>query len=505
MELSALYRAFKNLIGDGEMIETVRSVLFSNRKKDVLSAYVDMVNGDLATDNLQKIFQYHYAERKEKCQDYTPKSIAKLCATATETGGSTVYDLCAGSGALTIQKWVQNPDKTFICEELDERVIPFLLFNMAVRNMRGYVINRDALTLELTKVYRLIQGKMFSTIEEIKDKPDISADEIISNPPYNIKWSPPKPLMADERFQGKPIPPKSNANFAFVLTAISRMKPNGRCAFVLPCGVLSSDPEKEVRENLIDTGMVERVIVLPDKMFESTTIGTCVIVFSAGNKVVKFYDCRQKAAREKRDQNGQFGGSSHENRTYYKTVNILPDEVIADVCGNCESIPEFSQEASIGQIAENEYNLIPSRYIPFQEREQQHRPYADIMADINRVSRERSVIKITCNETLAKAIGLYEVAELEKRADNEELDKIFQMLGGHYETRRYITLTRNKNEFKIENQDKDFLSSLINIFLPMWKQHIFYLNQEENRLLAEIQDAMLSELMSGKLCVKLVP
>lgn len=500
MELSALYKAFQKLIGVGEMIENVRCALLSNRKNDVLSAYVDMVDGDLMTDNLQKIFQYYYADRKDKCQDYTPKSIAKLCASATETSGLVVHDLCAGSGALTIQKWAQNPSKTFICEELDERVIPLLLFNMAVRNMSGYVIHRNALTLESFECFQLVSDERFSTITRVDAPPDIQADEIVSNPPYNIRWDAPTPLLADERFLDKPIPPSSNANFAFVLTALNRMKPGGRCAFILPCGILTSDSERKVREWLVDCGMVERVILLPDKMFESTSIPTCVMVFSHGNQKVNFFDCRKKAAQKQREQNGQFGGASHENRTYHKTVNILPDDLITCLCMTCEDIPEFSKEISNGEIAQNDYNLNCSRYISFQERESEHRPFADIMADINRISRERSIIKITCNETFAKQIGLYEVAQLEDGKSDADLNKIFELLGGHYESRRYLTLTRSK-EFKVENQDKEIWSSLINFFLPMWKQHIFYLNQEENRLLAELRDAMLPELMSGKLVV----
>lgn len=500
MELSALYKAFQKLIGVGEMIENVRCALLSNRKNDVLSAYVDMVDGDLMTDNLQKIFQYYYADRKDKCQDYTPKSIAKLCASATETSGLVVHDLCAGSGALTIQKWAQNPSKTFICEELDERVIPLLLFNMAVRNMSGYVIHRNALTLESFECFQLVSDERFSTITRVDAPPDIQADEIVSNPPYNIRWDAPTPLLADERFLNKPIPPSSNANFAFVLTALNRMKPGGRCAFILPCGILTSDSERKVREWLVDCGMVERVILLPDKMFESTSIPTCVMVFSHGNQKVNFFDCRKKAAQKQREQNGQFGGASHENRTYHKTVNILPDDLITCLCMTCEDIPEFSKEISNGEIAQNDYNLNCSRYISFQERESEHRPFADIMADINRISRERSIIKITCNETFAKQIGLYEVAQLEDGKSDADLNKIFELLGGHYESRRYLTLTRSK-EFKVENQDKEIWSSLINFFLPMWKQHIFYLNQEENRLLAELRDAMLPELMSGKLVV----
>lgn len=502
MELSALVKAFKNLVGEsGDFSEMVLSALMSSDKNDVLSSYVDLVGGDLQTDELQKIFQYYYADRKEKMQDFTPKSIANLCAACTETKGEIVYDLCAGSGALTIQKWVQSPRKTFICEELDERVIPLLLFNLAVRNMGGYVINRNALTLEFSKGYKLLPGSRFSSIEEIGQAPDFLADEVISNPPYNIKWEAPAPMLADYRFQGKPIPPASNANFAFVLTALSRMKPNGRCAFVLPCGSLSSDTEKEIREYLLDNGMIERVISLPDKMFEATSIPTCVITFSSGSQSVKFYDCRKRAVQKQRDQKGQFGGKSHENRTYHKTVNVLPNDVISAVCGDCDNVEGFSQEVRVDEIAKSGYNIVPSRYIALGKREEQHRPYVDIMADVNRVSRERSIIKITCNETLAKAVGLYEVAELVKQSEHEGLDKTFRLLGGRYESRRYITLTKNKNEFRVENQDKEILSSLINFFLPMWKQHVFYLNQEENRLLAELRDAMLPELMSGKLDV----
>ncbi len=486
MELSALKIEFHKLIGDGDFISCIRNALFSDAKNAVQSGYVDLVNGDLETDELQKIFQYDYADRKEKMQDYTPRSIAKLCAALTETGGGVVYDLCAGSGALTIQKWAANPDKTFFCEELDERVIPLLLFNLTVRNISGYVIHRNALSMETKAVYKLSSGERFSEISVVDGVPRITADEIISNPPYNMKWEPPAPLMADGRFQCKPIPAASNANYAFVLTALSRLRSGGKCAFVLPSGALSSDSEKESREYLTESGLIERVISLPERMFESTSIPTCVVSFSAGNSVVKMYDCRQKAEREQRDQNGQYGGASHQRRTYHKTVNILPDNLIESICAS---------------IKENDYNLVPARYIEAERQERSHRAYADIMTDINRVSRERSVIKLTVNEKLAKSLGIYDIAQVKSESGSDDLDRTFQFLGGHYENRRYITLTKNKNEFKFENQDKELFSSLISFFLPMWKQHIFYLNQEENRLLAELRDAMLPELMSGKLSV----
>lgn len=502
LELSELCEGIKNIfaITDIGLLSNILLEVCLRNDHRYMEAFSDFVQ-DLTVDWLQKVFEYYYAERKEKCQDYTPKSIAALCAATTQTMGDVVYDLCAGSGALTIQKWVHSPKKVFICEELDCRVIPILLFNMAIRNMRGYVLNRNALTLETVRIYEIISGERFSTIREIKEAPAIEASEVISNPPYNIKWDAPSPMFADERFFCRPIPPASNANFAFVLTAISRMTKDGKAAIVLPQGVLASDIEKDIREYLLDEGLLERVISLPEKMFENTSIGTCVLVFSRNNQTVKFYDCRKKAIQEQRKQNGQFGGASHENRTYVKNVNVLPESVIAAVCGACESLPGFSQEVAISDIKRNDSVIMPTRYIQIETEVIRHRPFEDIMADINRIANERSRVKITINESLAKQFGLYEVAELVASTDEAGLNSTFKLLGGKYEGKRYITISKAKNEFKLENQDKEVLSTLVNFILPMWKQHIFYLNQEENRLLAELRDAMLPELMNGNIIV----
>lgn len=500
MELSELYKGFIDLIGDSDLIHAVYDILMSDKKDEVFLQYIEMVNGDLETDYLQQIFQYYYADRKEKCQDYTPKSISKLCARLTNTNGNVVYDLCAGSGALTIQKWLENKEKTFVCEELDKSVIPFLLFNMAVRNMKGYVINRNALTMNCGCVFQVLPGDRFSSIEAQEKIPEFVADEIVSNPPYNIRWNPPAPLLADSRFSGKPIPPESNANFAFVFTALSRMNKNGKCAFVLPNGALTKENENGIRKYLVDSGLIESIIALPDGMFEATSIPTCILVFSQGNKSVDFFDLRGEAVQMQRDQRGQFGGSSHEKRVYHKNINVISDETIGYILNKSENIKEIHEKINREEIELNSYILSPSRYIKPRIEETNHRPFQDIMADINRISRERSIIRITCNEKYAKELGIYEVAELQNACKPDELSKTFEILGGRYESKPYIKLTKSK-EFIVENQDKEILSSMIPFFLQMWKQHVFYLNQEENRLLSELRDALLPELMSGKLNV----
>lgn len=500
MELKELCESTLNLFGIENVSklgeELLKAVLGNDCEK--YSQFSDMV-GDLNVDWLQKIFQYYEADREEKKQDYTPHSLCKLCSELTETGGNVVYDICAGSGALTIQKWVRNPDKIFICEELDTNVIPYLLFNMALRNMNGYVINRNVLTLELYKCYKLSSGENFSTVRETTEIPDIRADEIISNPPYNIKWEAPAPMFADERFQDKPLPPASNANYAFIFTALSRMKNNGKCAFVLPCGVLSSDVEKKCRQWLIENGYIEKVIVLPDKMFESTSIPTCVFLISCNNKQIEMFDCRQKATQEQRKQKGQFGGASHERRTYYKTVNVLSDELIRSVCSGCQDIPEFS--ISVQQSDIRDSILTTSRYVKFETHEAKHRNLHEIVDNINYITKMQNSCKLVINETIAKSLGLDIEKFKENKQSSAETAEQMKLLGLDLIQEDFITFTKAKNEFIFKCNDKEIFPDILRQFFTVWKNQIALLNTMQNAYLSELRDALLPDLMSGNIKV----
>lgn len=499
MELSELKD--KILLIFGASVENIEKKIMEallNSETSIFEEYLNAIDDDLQTDYLQKIWQYYRADRKEKCQDYTPKSLAKLCSTLTENGGKVCYDLCAGSGALTIQKWVQNKDKTFFCEELDKNVFPVLLFNMAVRNMNGYAICRDALSSEFYFGYKLEKGENFSRLSKIDSPPEIKADEIISNPPYNIKWNPPPPLFADSRFQKCEIPSAHNANWAFVLTALDRLSDFGKCAFILPNGFLSKEEELEQRKWATENGIIKKVISLPEGTFESTGIPTCVVLFQKSD-FVEFYDARKDGTEEIRLQKGQVGGTSHKSRTYKKKLTILSDKTINKLSKDAEELPAFSTIKSKKEIQDKNFVWIPSQYIETVSEEIKHRDFLEIMSDINEISRERSAVKLTINETLAKQLGLYDIAEIEKKTDLAGLNQTFNLLGGEYVSKPYIMLSKNKNEIKFESNDKEILSSLFSILLPMWKQHIFYLNQKENTLLAELRDAMLPDLMSGKI------
>ena len=151
---------------------------------------------------------------------------------------------------------------------------------------------------------------------------------LLSNPPYNLKWEPPIMAGFDQRFMGYGIPPKNNANYAFVLTGVNLAD---KSYFLLPLSVLSpKQVESDIIKTLVSDNYLEAVILLPGDMFESTSIPVCILSFNKNKatKKVVFVDAREMAEKEIREQRGQFGGASHEGRVYKKEVNVLNDEAI---------------------------------------------------------------------------------------------------------------------------------------------------------------------------------
>lgn len=135
---------------------------------DKLRAFCGLVDNDLSIDWMQKIYQYYLADRKDKKQDYTPASLARLMGTLTGPSEQ-IVDMCAGSGTLIIQKWNQKPDTRFTALEIDENVIPFLLFNMVLRNVRCRVLQMNALTGEdAVRIWDVMKGEKFGNIIDIK-------------------------------------------------------------------------------------------------------------------------------------------------------------------------------------------------------------------------------------------------------------------------------------------------------------------------------------------------
>lgn len=283
MELYELTQNFKSIFGISDLPESYKAIMgvLDNKNYGVIDKWLEICP-DLSKDYLQPIFQYYMADRKEKMQDYTPPCLGKLCANIVDArNAKSCYDMCAGSGSLTIQTWNLNKDMLFICEELDEKVIPFLLLNLTMRNINATVINGNILSKERFKAYQVTKSKKYSEISETEPPFKIQTDICISNPPYNLSWEPPVFAQLDERFTQYGVPNKSNGNFAFILSALAVSQ---KCAFILPNSIVSEDTE--IIKNMTECNVIDSIILNPDHMFEKTDIGTCVFILDKNKKHV---------------------------------------------------------------------------------------------------------------------------------------------------------------------------------------------------------------------------
>lgn len=317
----------------------------------------------------------------------------------------------------------------------------------------------------------------------------------ISNPPYNMKWQHPFFAQSQERFM-LGVPPESNANYAFILTALSKQD---KAVFLLPNGVLTTNNKEEqaIKASLIEKNYLEAVISLPDKMFESTSIPTSLLIFDKKKQTsnILMVNASSLATEEIREQRGQVGSKSHTSRVYKKKVNVLSSDAIKKVMSLLNKPSDeqgLSKVVSIETIKEQDYVLTPNRYIEMKQETVQHSSLEKLAEQLNRVSAEKGAVKLTINKKMASDLGLMPLIKLlqEGAQTSKELNEQFKDDGIALSDESIVTLTNSKT-FKIEVKKWDKLPAIVVMFAQMWKQLMITCNNEENRYLMELKDIML--------------
>ena len=226
-------------------------MLKDEHERNVLFEQFLQLETDFSYDWFLNYYQSEHSDRKGKGQDFTPSEVAEITSRTLGQGKSNL-DICAGVGGLTIKRYADNPCQEFICEEFSDRAIPFLLFNLSIRNVKGIVRHGDSLTRQFKAVYRLEQGDKFSTIEKIDGTEDIKAETIIMNPPYSLAWEHQEKYLNEGRFrQFEKLAPKSKADYAFLLTGLHQLSDNGKLAIILPHGVLFRSGAEGDRKSVV--------------------------------------------------------------------------------------------------------------------------------------------------------------------------------------------------------------------------------------------------------------
>ena len=282
---------------------------------------------------------------------FTPQNVSKLIARLALFGQKTVnkiYDPACGSGSLLLQAKKQFDDH-LIQEGFYGQEINHTTYNLARMNMFLHNINYDKFDISL--------GDTLINPQYGDQKP---FDAIVSNPPYSVNWvgSDDPTLINDDRFAPAGVlAPKSKADFAFVLHALSYLSPRGRAAIVCFPGIFyRGGAEQKIRKYLVENNFVETVISLPPNLFYGTSIAVNILVLSKG----------------KESTTTQFINASSEDFFKKETNNnvLLPEHIdrIVDIFGNKREVKFVATSIDNRKIAENDYNLSVSSYIEAEDK-----------------------------------------------------------------------------------------------------------------------------------------
>ena len=275
---------------------------------------------------------------------FTPQCVSKLIARLALYGQDKVnkiYDPAAGSGSLLLQAKKQF-DEHIIEEGFFGQEINHTTYNLARMNMFLHNINYDKFDIAL--------GNTLMHPQFGEDKP---FDAIVSNPPYSVKWigSDDPTLINDERFAPAGVlAPKSKADFAFILHALSYLSAKGRAAIVSFPGIFyRGGAEQKIRQYLVDNNYVETVIALAPNLFFGTSIAVNILVLS----------------KHKPDTQTQFIDASGLFKPATNN-NILEEEHIEQILklfADKEDVPHLAKSVSFEDIVKNDYNLAVSSYV----------------------------------------------------------------------------------------------------------------------------------------------
>lgn len=349
----------------GELVDLVSTIGFNAKEKakDVLGEVYEYFLGQFAS-----------AEGKKGGQFYTPASVVKVLVEVLAPHKGKVYDPCCGSGGMFVQseKFLETHggkfgDISIYGQEANPTTWRLVAMNLAIRGLDFNLGKEPADTFHRNQ------------------HPDLRADYILANPPFNISdWGGDR-LVGDRRWEYG-TPPASNANYAWLQHILYHLSSKGQAGVVLANGSMSSNQNNEgaIRRAMVDDDVVEVMVALPPQLFFNTQIPAC-LWFLAKDKTkngrdrrgeMLFIDAR-KLGRLVTRVNRVLDESDIERIA--RTVHlwrgdgeIVTDEEYTDVAGFCRS-------ASLSDVAEHGYVLTPGRYVGAEEIDEDEGAFSDKM------------------------------------------------------------------------------------------------------------------------------
>ena len=373
----------------GQLIDLISNIKVGDkeaRSKDVLGRVYEYF-----------LSQFASAEGKKGGEFYTPRCVVKLLVEMLEPYQGRVYDPCCGSSGMFVQsiEFIEahasgngnggrgRGDISIYGQESNYTTWRLAKMNLAIRGIEGQIAHGDSFHDDR--------------------HPDLKADFILANPPFNVSDWGGERLSDDKRWRYG-TPPKGNANFAWVQHIVHHLTPGGVAGFVLANGSMSSNQtsEGEIRRGLIEAGLVDCIVALPGQLFYSTQIPACLWFLARGDDpklqseepVLRSRSCPSLQQDEilfiDARKLGRMVDRTHRELTDEEIARIAetyhawrgrprPEESVLEEEGEYEDIPGFCKAAPLEEVRKHGHVLTPGRYVGAELQEEDSEPFEEKM------------------------------------------------------------------------------------------------------------------------------
>ncbi len=368
----------------GQLIDLISNTELkatSENSKDLFGRVYEYFLGEFAS-----------AEGKKGGQFYTPKSIVKLMVEMIEPYKGRVYDPACGSGGMFVmsEKFVQEhqgniKDITVYGQESNQTTWKLSKMNLAIRNINSQFVAWNTEGSFLKDAY-----------------PDLKADYILANPPFNQSdWG--QEILQDDARWKYGVPPAGNANFGWMQHMLYHLAPHGVMATVLANGSLSSNTsgEGEIRKNLIQNNLIECIVALPKQLFYNTGIPACIWFLrrerQARKNEILFIDASEMGYLEDRVHRVLAEEDINKISDTYHNWKKNPDKY--------EDIKGFCKSAERGEVEKHGFVLTPGRFVGIKDVIDDGVPFEEKMQKLTSTLKEQFAKEEVMNAEIKKQLA----------------------------------------------------------------------------------------------------